>query len=44
LRASLEEGIRLIKAEAGGELPVLRLSELKLGPSETPVSAELVLA
>jgi predicted RNase H-like HicB family nuclease len=44
LRASLEEGIRLIKAEPGGDLPDLRLSELKLEASETPASAELVLA
>jgi predicted RNase H-like HicB family nuclease len=44
LRASLEEGIRLIKAEPGGEVPDLRLSELKLEASETPASAELVLA
>jgi predicted RNase H-like HicB family nuclease len=44
LRASLEEGIRLIKAEPGGGVPDLRLSELKLEPSETAASAELVLA
>jgi predicted RNase H-like HicB family nuclease len=44
LRASLGEGIRLIKAEPGGDVPDLRLSELKLEPSETPASAELVPA
>jgi predicted RNase H-like HicB family nuclease len=44
LRASLEEGIRLMKAEPGGDVPDLRLSELKLEPSETPASAELVFA
>jgi predicted RNase H-like HicB family nuclease len=44
LRASLEEGIRLMRAEPGGDLPKLRLSELKFGPGETPASAELVSA
>jgi predicted RNase H-like HicB family nuclease len=44
LRASLEEGIRLVKTEPGSDTPDLRLSELKLEPSETPASAELVLA
>jgi predicted RNase H-like HicB family nuclease len=44
LRVSLEEGIRLIKAEPGGDVPDLRLSELTLGSTETPASAELVLA
>jgi predicted RNase H-like HicB family nuclease len=44
LRASLEEGIRLMKAEPGDEVPELRLSELKLEPSETPASAELLPA
>ncbi|HEX3736082.1 MAG TPA: hypothetical protein VHV53_00945 [Solirubrobacterales bacterium] len=43
LRESLEEGIRLMKAEAGEELPAVRLSELTL-VSETPASAELVPA
>ena len=43
LRASLEEGIRLIEAAPGGEVPALRLSELKLEPSDLPASAELVL-
>jgi len=42
LRASLEEGIRLVKAGPGEELPGFRLSELKLGPTETPASAELL--
>ena len=44
LRASLEEGIRLIKAEPGGDVPDLRLSELKPGSRGTPASAELVPA
>jgi predicted RNase H-like HicB family nuclease len=42
LRASLEEGIRLISADAGDDLPDLRLSELKLEPNETQASAELI--
>lgn len=42
LRASLEEGIRLMKAQPGEDLPEVRLSELKLQPSETPASAELL--
>jgi predicted RNase H-like HicB family nuclease len=42
LRASLEEGIRLMKARPGEELPGFRLSDLKLGPAETPASAELL--
>jgi predicted RNase H-like HicB family nuclease len=44
LRASLEEGIRLMKAVPGEDVPELRLSELKLEPSETPASAELLPA
>ncbi len=44
LRASLEEGIRLMKAEPGEDLPELRLSELKLEPGETPASADLLPA
>jgi predicted RNase H-like HicB family nuclease len=44
LRASLEEGIRLIKTDPGSDVPDLRLSALKLEPSETPAIAELVLA
>jgi predicted RNase H-like HicB family nuclease len=42
LRASLEEGIRLIKAEPGGELPDLRLSELRVEPGDATASAELL--
>jgi predicted RNase H-like HicB family nuclease len=42
LRASLKEGIYLIKAEPGYEPPELRLSELRLEPGETTASAELV--
>jgi predicted RNase H-like HicB family nuclease len=42
LRASLEEGICLIKAEPGGEPPDLRLSRLRLEPGEATASAELV--
>ena len=44
LRASLEEGICLIKAEPGREAPDLRLSELRLGPGEATASAELAPA
>lgn len=44
LRASLEEGICLMKAEPGGEVPDLRLSELELTSGETPAGAELVPA
>jgi predicted RNase H-like HicB family nuclease len=44
LRASIEEGIQLMKAEPGGDPPDVRLSKLKLAPSETPASAELTLA
>jgi predicted RNase H-like HicB family nuclease len=43
LRASLEEGIRLMKAEAGEELPAVRLSGLTLA-TETPARAELLPA
>jgi predicted RNase H-like HicB family nuclease len=43
LRESLEEGIRLMKAGPGEELPSFRLSELTL-PDETAASAELVPA
>jgi predicted RNase H-like HicB family nuclease len=43
LRESLEEGIRLMKADAGQDLPAIRLSELSL-PTETAASAELVPA
>ncbi len=43
LRKGLEEGIRLMKAGPGEELPAVRLSELQLA-SETPASAELVPA
>ncbi len=42
LRASLEEGIRMMKAGPGDELPKLRLSELRLETTETPASAELL--
>lgn len=42
LRASVEEGICLIKAEPGGEPPALRLSELRLEPGEATAGAELV--
>jgi predicted RNase H-like HicB family nuclease len=41
LRQSLEEGIRLMKAAPGEDLPSVRLSPLTLA-SETPASAELV--
>lgn len=41
LRASLEEGICLIEAEPGGEVPVLRLSDLRVEPGEATASAEL---
>lgn len=41
LRESLEEGIRLMKAEAGEDLPAIRLSGLTLA-TETPASAELL--
>jgi predicted RNase H-like HicB family nuclease len=44
LRASLEEGIRLMKAEPGGDMPDLRLSELKLAAGEAPASTELIPA
>jgi len=44
LRASLEEGIRLMKAEPGGDVPDLRLSELTLTAGEAPASAELIPA
>jgi predicted RNase H-like HicB family nuclease len=40
LRESLEEGIRLMKAESGEELPPIRLSPLTLA-TETPASADL---
>jgi predicted RNase H-like HicB family nuclease len=43
LRASLEEGIRFMKAEAGEPLPDVRLLPLSL-PDETSASAELVSA
>ncbi len=43
LRASLEEGIRFVKAEAGAPLPDVRLLPLTL-PDETSASAELVSA
>jgi len=43
LRASLEEGIRLMKAEAGEDFPAVRLSGLTLA-TETPASAELLPA
>jgi predicted RNase H-like HicB family nuclease len=42
LRASLEEGICLIKAEPDGEPPALSLSELRFEPGEAVASAELV--
>jgi predicted RNase H-like HicB family nuclease len=41
LRASLEEGIRLMKADPGEDLPSVRLSPLTLA-SETPASADLL--
>jgi predicted RNase H-like HicB family nuclease len=41
LRASLEEGICLIKAEPGGEPPDLRLSALSFEPGGTTASASL---
>ena len=44
LRAGLEEGIRLMKAEPGRDMPDLRLSELKLAAGEAPASAELIPA
>jgi predicted RNase H-like HicB family nuclease len=44
LRASLEEGICLIQAEADEELPRLRLSKLRLGPDGTTAGAELAPA
>jgi len=43
LRASLEEGIRLMKAGPGEDLPQIRLSSLTL-PSETSASADLIPA
>lgn len=43
LRESLEEGILLMKADVGDDLPAIRLSGLTLA-SETPASAELVPA
>jgi predicted RNase H-like HicB family nuclease len=43
LRASLEEGIRFVKADAGEPLPEVRLLPLSL-PDETSASAELVSA
>lgn len=42
LRASLEEGIRLIKAEPCGEPPDLRLSALRPEPGGVTASADLV--
>jgi predicted RNase H-like HicB family nuclease len=44
LRASLEEGIRLMKAEPDQNLPAFRLSELRLESVETPASAQLLPA
>ncbi|MBS1889479.1 MAG: type II toxin-antitoxin system HicB family antitoxin [Actinobacteria bacterium] len=44
LRASLEEGIQMMKAAPGEALPQIRLSPLKLESSETPASAELLPA
>ena len=42
LRVSLEEGIRLMKAGPGEDLPEVRLSELTLEPAGAPASAELL--
>jgi predicted RNase H-like HicB family nuclease len=42
LRAGLEEGIRMVKAGPGQELPGLRLSELKLEAAGTSAGAELL--
>lgn len=44
LRASLEEGIRLMRAKPGEDVPRSRLSALRLEPAETPASAELLPA
>lgn len=44
LRASLEEGIRLVKAEAGEPLPDVRLLPLTLARTETPANSQLVSA
>jgi predicted RNase H-like HicB family nuclease len=44
LRVTLEEGICLVTAEPGGEVPDLRLSALKVEPGVSPASAELVAA
>jgi predicted RNase H-like HicB family nuclease len=44
LRASLEEGIRLIEAGPDEDLPSLCLSEFRLGPDETTASADLAPA
>jgi predicted RNase H-like HicB family nuclease len=44
LRAGLEEGIRMVKAGPGEELPGVRLSELKLEPAGTQAGAELLPA
>jgi predicted RNase H-like HicB family nuclease len=44
LRASLEEGIRLMEAGVDEDLPRLRLSKLRLGPDETTAGADLAPA
>jgi predicted RNase H-like HicB family nuclease len=44
LRASLEEGICLMKAGPDEDVPRLRLSALRLGPGETQAGAELAPA
>jgi predicted RNase H-like HicB family nuclease len=44
LRASLEEGICLMKAGPDDEIPRLRLSALKLNPGETTADADLAPA
>ena len=44
LRASIEEGICLMEAGPGEDLPSLRLSRLRPGPDESTAAADLAPA
>lgn len=44
LRASLEEGISLWRAEAGEPAEPVQISPIRMPPTETPASADLLPA
>jgi predicted RNase H-like HicB family nuclease len=44
LRESLEEGISLVLERPNGEVPTVMIRPLRLSPTETTASAELVYA